>query len=995
MKSIRARLQGTAERNCLSIALGLWTMLSMPLGGRAQTVIPATKPTKDPKLVSLLCELRDSALNLRTPEASAHTTSLQIEKLPTSVRNALFARTLRMDTSGAVQLYIEMDDVSASHLEALRELGATIQLVGEPSARQSAAEAYTLVPTVEATAPPSVLSKMEALPFVRLIRLPDYGVADTGSVDTQGDSDLGIQTVRNTFGLDGTNVTIGVISSGIAGVFESDCTSCGSTSSTPSPMTLGDLPLSQGTRTANVLTGVAPITIDGVTTGFTAIPFPTDGDLEASTLPAPDGAEGTAMLEVIHDLAPNATLIFANGPTAMDFEMAVNYLAAHADVVVDDRLFLTPPYDGTSAVSTNTADALNNDSNKIRAYITSVGNFALNHYEESWNDSHVDGTTVTNQPGDLHLFQADGIVTSDGANLGPQLFDPLVGVASNEIVQVYLSWNDPTGASSNDYDLFLVPLSCKGTPVARQLPTGPCTISGPPLAYSANMQSGTQNPVESLSWQNPGPSAASVGLVIQNANNLAQTRTFDMFLPSPYGKESVPNHNFNTVGGSVGAQSDAGGSPASVISVGAISAGNCQQQAPDNCVGLLESFSGQGPTQATPQAASRMKPDLIAVDQVCVTGAGGFGTPDTTGTCQLSSSSPQYTPHLFTGTSAAAPHVASVAALLLQAAPCLLNSSGQVSPPNARTTLTSLLLNNADLLPGYSEAIPNTIEGHGLVDAYNSTTSLLPTAGVATINGSTAATATLSATSSSGVPVEITGPSSSAPISGCTPKGMQWSGSCGTGSVQSLNTTLSCPIGVNTVRVNFAYNGTAFLPTAQASSSTIIVTDFTLASANSTSTSIPPGGSAVYVITASSLPQGQFGNPIALTCGTGLPPGATCSFSAPTLTISSASGATSNLTIYTSGQSENRTRPGPHGFGSAVVALCLGCPLTLLCVASRRSRRSIPQLLVGCLALTSAAWLSSCTTSTSRNATVGNYTVTVLGTSNQLQHTTTVSLVVQ
>ena len=92
------------------------------------------------------------------------------------------------------------------------------------------------------------------------------------------------------------------------------------------------------------------------------------------------GAEGTALLEIVHDLAPGAKLSFANGDTDLAFNQAVNFLAASNDVVLDDIGFFGEPYDGTSAVSANTAAALNNPSFPIRAYVTAVGNDADEHY---------------------------------------------------------------------------------------------------------------------------------------------------------------------------------------------------------------------------------------------------------------------------------------------------------------------------------------------------------------------------------------------------------------------------------------------------------------------------------------------------------------------------------------------------------------------------------------------------------------------------------------
>jgi subtilisin family serine protease len=61
----------------------------------------------------------------------------------------------------------------------------------------------------------------------------------------------------------------------------------------------------------------------------------------------------------------------------------------------------------------------------------------------------------------------------------------------------------------------------------------------------------------------------------------------------------------------------------------------------------IETFSSRGPvTILFPATEIRQKPDLTATDGVAVTGAGGFPSP-------------------FYGTSAASPHIAGVAALLM------------------------------------------------------------------------------------------------------------------------------------------------------------------------------------------------------------------------------------------------------------------------------------------------------------------------------------------
>ena len=51
--------------------------------------------------------------------------------------------------------------------------------------------------------------------------------------------------------------------------------------------------------------------------------FRADGNLNA-------GAEGTALLEIVHDIAPGAELFFANFDTGLEFIQAVDWLADQA-----------------------------------------------------------------------------------------------------------------------------------------------------------------------------------------------------------------------------------------------------------------------------------------------------------------------------------------------------------------------------------------------------------------------------------------------------------------------------------------------------------------------------------------------------------------------------------------------------------------------------------------------------------------------------------------
>jgi hypothetical protein len=176
---------------------------------------------------------------------------------------------------------------------------------------------------------------------------------------------------------------------------------------------------------------------------------------------------------------------------------------------------------------------------------------------------------------------------------------------------VLLQWNDPFEGSGNDYDLLI-------------LDETETSISG----ASEDIQDGDDNPIERLAITNPGPSPIKLKVVVIKTGGA--DRFLKIFLIG-----AVRLEQFAVPEGSVfGHQAVPG-----ALAIGAIDAS-------DPGSNTIESFSSRGPVEIFfPARETRQKPDAAAIDGVSVTGVGGFPSP-------------------FFGTSAAAPHVAGVAALL-------------------------------------------------------------------------------------------------------------------------------------------------------------------------------------------------------------------------------------------------------------------------------------------------------------------------------------------
>lgn len=435
---------------------------------------------------------------------------------------------------------------------------------------------------VSGVLPIEALPAAEALTELHFMRL-SAAWRNVGAVTSQGDGAMKTDDVRATFGVDGTGVTVGVLSDSF------DCT--GVTPEAADDVASGDLPAG-----VTVLSDLASGCID----------------------------EGRAMLQLIHDVAPGADLAFASafiGGQA-GFATAILDLADSAgpdsDVIVDDIIYFAEPMFQDGVI----AQAADEVTREGRAYFSSAGNNDREGYQAAFIPSGVAGPFG----GDLHDFDP-------GAGT-----DTRLTITQGGSTFYVLNWQDPHfsisgGAGAvNDVDICFYFTLGAPAPDACAAVTN---TGGDPIEIIEITGAGTlEISIELFSGSDPG----LLGLV--TLGSIAFAESYDgIDGPTSYGHANA----------------------AGAIAVGAAA----YFETPDFGVSppLLEGFSSSGgipilfDLDGDPQNIWRQKPEITA--------------PDGTDTTFFGSDiEPNGFPNFF-GTSAAAPHAAAMAALMLEVDPAL------------------------------------------------------------------------------------------------------------------------------------------------------------------------------------------------------------------------------------------------------------------------------------------------------------------------------------
>ena len=439
------------------------------------------------------------------------------------------------------------------------------------------------------------LSAIPAAAGLASLRFAQSAAAMThvGLVSSQGDHAMRSDIARNTFSVDGSGVNVGALS---------DSFNC-----------LGGAAVDVATN------DLSPVTV-----------LQEDPDCTSAT------DEGRAMLQIVHDVAPGAGLLFATAQGGMA-NFATNILAlaaAGAKVIVDDVLYFAEPMFQDGII----AQAVNNVVAGGTAYFSAAGNEARQSYQSTFRPGNFFANgAIPSAPGAPPFL--GGVAHNFNSGGGTDQFQSIAIPAGTTVI-LSLQWDSPffsvsgSPGSQNDLDLYLLDSA------AAQV-----------LAGSTFNNIGG-DAVELFGATNNGPTTVIVNLMIVNHSgpNPSLIKYVYFFSGQP------PTINeFATNSGTIYGHPNAAGAEA-------VGAARYLRTPPFGVSPpVLEFFSSSGTTPilfdlagsrlATPDLRAH-KPEIVAPDGADTTFFGsdidGNGFPN------------------FFGTSAAAPHAAGVAALLLQ-----------------------------------------------------------------------------------------------------------------------------------------------------------------------------------------------------------------------------------------------------------------------------------------------------------------------------------------
>jgi hypothetical protein len=633
------------------------------------------------------------------------------------------ARFLVAPESGTA--YVAVDAITRGDPQALKEalVGVGVQ------------HAVVYLNDVGGWLPVAAIKSAAELPPLHSLRAA-MSRTNTGAVTSQGDYVQGTAALRaGNPSLTGTGVTVGILSdsyncyaayaaAGVPALGNTGYASNGFSANAATDISTSDLPPSSS---INILEEAG-----AGTSGQGLCSYDPTYDL-------PNGDEGRAMMQIVHDVAPGAGLAFYTAVnTEADMANGIQALAsAGAQVIADDVIYYDEPFfqDGLIAQAVDKVNAGG------VAYFAAAGNNGSNGYD---NLAPSFATPSTTPAGEMLLnFDTTQATTTTSLAVNiPQL-------APGDFVVIVLEWDQPyvTGAPTSGGATSQMDLCLTGSASLLASPQNPNDPNnGPVTDLDNNTQvcTGANNagvdPYQILVVGYPADAAASTGVACPSGFtatfcSASQTIQIQVGLASGAApgriKLSVEDDGagvtfpgpIKLAGPTLQGHPNATGA----MAVGAVFWADTP--ACGQTPALLETYSAQGGTPilfdstgtrlASP--VTRQKPDIAGPDGGNDTFLGFQIGALGSGQCANNAAYPN-----FFGTSAATPHVAATAALLLQQFP-------GITPSALYATLKSGALTIANgTYPGGTPAT-NFTGGYGFIQAQSALADL-PSAPDVTLN---------------------------------------------------------------------------------------------------------------------------------------------------------------------------------------------------------------------------------------------------------------------
>lgn len=490
----------------------------------------------------------------------------------------------------------------------------------------------------------------------------------SGKIVTEGDRLLKADIARNNFRIDGSGIKIGIISS-----------SFNARNLLTSDIANGELPGANNPEGKFQLIQVLK-------------------DLKSDNFFADE--EGRALAQIIHDEAPGADLLFHTSIGDSDniddrsYSEAVNSLvAAGANIIVDDASIPTSIFQDGEA-----AQAVKNAVDKGITVISAAGNNGRISYESDYRS----GNMTFNFGG--RTFEAFDFDPSTNVDL----FQNITVTKDDTAILPLLTWSDPNGKVSSDLELFLVSSptlpdeNAENLLAVSDIPSA--TAIDDPLRRLAYPTAKDQNLYLVIGRELNDTEAPHKVKWISTANGLDRTTKYEYINSNPFetGSSTIsgqanlaetiavgaadPNQDFTSGRAMVRSYSSEGSSPILFNDVGdpLLNPQGTTKLDPIARCGVSNSDNAADPL-LHPQG--RVKPDIIAPDGIS-TSVVGFET--------------------FPGTSAAAPGIAGIVALMQQAA----GGANVLTPQQIKE-----ILQNTSVPVNLASGMTNPVPGVGLPQA--------------------------------------------------------------------------------------------------------------------------------------------------------------------------------------------------------------------------------------------------------------------------------------